>query len=130
MINWMIDCVDIKTNACIFGYGGIDVGVIGQTIIFKGIKPPQGAGTRIWDRDGTKLGEWEYTGSQILVSFKTMGEIETVCDCLKTIEENQDGLFKFKDITFDFTEYKQVSMDIVKAAMRDVRLNVLQIMAC
>ena len=24
----MIDYVDMKTNTCIFGYGGIDVGVI------------------------------------------------------------------------------------------------------
>lgn len=126
----MIDCVDMETNTCIFGYGGIDVGVIGTTILFKGIKPPQGAGTRIWNKDGTKVGEWEYTGSQISVLFNTMSEIETVCNCLKTIEENQDGLFKFKDITFDFTEYKQVSMNIVKTAMRDVRLNILQIMAC
>ena len=126
----MIDCVDMKSNTCIFGYGGIDVGVIGQTILFKGIKPPQGAGTRIWNNDGTKVGEWEYTGSQISVSFKTIDEIKTVCDCLKTIEENQDGLFKFKDITFDFTEYKQASMNVVKTAMRDARLNMLQIVAC
>ena len=126
----MIECVNIDTNTCIFGYGGIDVGVIGQTIIFKGIKPPQGAGTRIWNNDRTKVGEWEYTGSQISVLFKTMDEIETVCDCLKSIEKNQGGSFKIKDVTFDFMKYEQASMNIVKTAMRDVRLNILQIMAC
>ena len=127
----MIDCVDMKTNTCIFGYGGINVGVISQTIIFKGIKPPQGAGTKIWNDDCTeKIGEWDYTGSTISILFKTMDEIKTVCDCLKNIEENQGGLFKFKDVTFDFMKYEQESMNIVKTAMRDVRLNMLQIMAC
>lgn len=127
----MIDCVDMKTNTCIFGYGGIDVGVISQTIIFKGIKPPQGARTKIWNVGCTKkIGEWDYTGSTISISFKTMDEVKVVCDCLKNIEENQGGSFKFKDITFDFTEYKQASMDVVKSAMEYVRLNILQIMAC
>lgn len=127
----MVDYVDIKTNTCFFGYGGIDVGVIGQTIIFKGIKPPQGAGTKIWNDGCTeKIGDWEYTGSKISVSLKTMDEIETVCGCLKSVEENQGGSFKIKDVTFDFTKYEQASMNIVKSAIRYARLNMLQIMAC
>ena len=127
----MVDYVDIKTNTCFFGYGGIDIGVIDQTIIFKGIKPPQGAGTRIWNVDCTeKIGDWEYTGSKISVSFKTMDEIKTVCDCLKSVEENQGGSFKIKDVTFDFTKYKQESMNVVKCAIGYAKLNMLQIMAC
>lgn len=126
----MVDCVNIKTSTCIFGYGGIDVGVIGQTIIFKGIKPPQGAGTRIWNNDGTKVGEWEYTGSQISVSFNTMDEIELVYKWLNDIEVASCGVCHFNGVTFDFMKYEQASMNVVKTAMRDVRLNILQIMAC
>ena len=127
----MIDCVDIKTNTCFFGYGGIDVGVIGQTIIFKGIKPPQGAGTKIWNNGCTeKIGDWEYTGSKISVSLKTMDEFELLYKWLNDIEVALCGVCHFDGVTFDFMKYEQASMDVVKSAMKYVRLNMLQVIAC
>ena len=116
----MIDFVDIRTNTCIFGYGGIETSVIGQTLSFRGIKPPQGAGTRIWNEDGTKVGEWSYTGSQISTLLKTIEEVEAVYNQLKNIEENRGGSSKFKDVSFDFTKYKKESVNVVKAAIEMV----------
>ncbi|MBQ3543481.1 MAG: hypothetical protein IJA34_00590 [Lachnospiraceae bacterium] len=125
----MINCIDIKNKFCVFGYGGISVNTVGQRIIFKGIKPPVGAGTQLYDND-KKVGEWEYTGNEISILFNTIDEIKIICDCLNLVEKNQMGLFEFKDITFDFMEYKQVSMDIVRAAIEKVRLNIIKLMAC
>lgn len=127
----MIDYVDNKTNTCIFGYGGIDISVMNRTLIFKGIKPPQGSGAQIWNYDCTeKIGDWEYTGSTISVSFNTLDEINFVCDNLKNIEDNQGGSLDFKNVIFDFNMYKQPSMDLVKTAMCNIRLNMISLIAC
>lgn len=126
----MTDCVNMETKTCIFGYGGIKVGVILQMIEFKGIKPPVGTGTKIFDKEGNKIGNWEYTGSRLNILFDTMTEIKTVCDLLSEIEKNQGGSFTFKGITFDFARYEQASMDIVKSVMEDVKLGVLRLIAC
>ena len=125
-----MDCVNMETKTCIFGYGGIQVKTFLQMICFEGIKPPMGAGTRILDEEGNKIGNWEYTDSELTVLFNTMTEIKTVCDLLSEIEKNQGGSFTFKGITFDFTRYEQASMNIVKAAMENVKLNMLRLMAC
>ena len=129
----MTDCVDMKTNTCIFGYGGIDIGIINTTIVFKGITPFRIAGSRIWeymDLVLTKVGDWEYTGSEIFVSFKTIDEIKALSEELNKIETNRYGCCKFNGITFNFKEYKQESMNVVKSAINHVRLNILLPMAC
>ena len=126
----MIDCVNMETKTCFFDHGGIDVGVSMQTIHFRGIRPPIGAGTLIREEDGTKVGDWEHTGSMLSVLFNTMDEAETVCDLLKKVEDNQSGSFEFKGVVFDFTVYKQASMEIVKNAMKFVKKNIIYLMAC
>jgi hypothetical protein len=120
----------METKTCIFGYGGIQVSTMMQMIVFKGIKPPMGAGTRILDKEGNKIGDWEYTGSTLTVLFDTMTEIKTVCDLLSEIEKNQGGSFTFKGITFDFTRYEQASMNIVKTGMGKVKIGLTRLMAC
>lgn len=126
----MTDCVNMETKTCIFGYGGIRVKSIMQYIYFKGIKPPMGAGTRILDDNGNKIGDWEYTGSELHILFNTMTEIKMVCDLLDEIEKNQGGAFFFNGITFDFTRYEQASMNIVQSAMENVKLNMTRLIAC
>lgn len=126
----MINCVDVQHNTCIFGYGGVDIQVIGTVMICRGIRPPQGAGTRIYNKDGTKLGDWEHTGEKISITFITMKDIGIISEYLKNIEENQGGSFRFKDVKFDFKEYKQASMNVVKTAIEDVRRNLLKLIAC
>ena len=127
----IIDCVNTETNTCIFGYGGIDVGVINQTIIFKGIKPPQGAGTKIWNDGCTeKIGDWGYTGSKLSITFKSMDDVELISKWLNDIELALCGTTYFNGITLDFTKYEQASMNVVKSAMKYVRLNMLQLIAC
>ena len=126
----MIDCINMETKTCIFGYGGIRAEVIMQYLQLKSIRPPMGAGTQIFDKEGNKIGDWEDTGSKLHILFNTMTEIKTVCDLLSEIEKNQGGSFTFKGITFDFTRYEQVSMNIVKHAMEKVKFGMTQLIAC
>ena len=123
----MTDCVNMETRTCVFGYGGIRVGVRLQMLDFAGIRPPVGAGTQIFGKDGSKIGDWEYTGSHLGIMFHNMIEIKAVCARLDEIEKNRGGSFTFNGITFDFTKYEQASMDVVKSAMEDVKLNVLRL---
>jgi hypothetical protein len=126
----MIDCIDTKSKTCIFGHGGIDIGVCNHTLIFKSIKPPQGPGTQIWNRDGSKLGKWEYTGSELRLTFDTYESIKTFSICLQEIEDGKYRVLNFYNITFDFTLYKQESMDLVKTAVENARLNFIRLIAC
>lgn len=121
----------MEYKTCIFGYGAIDVGVVDRTIIFKEIKPPKGAGTRIWNKDCTeKVGDWEYTGNELFLKLNTIEDVENVYEQLKKIEANRGGFVVFDCITLEFTEYKQESMNIVKSAVNQVRRNILCLMAC
>ena len=125
------DCVDLKNNTCFFGYGGVQVSVIFFTIRFKGVKPPIGAGNPLWDKeDGAKIGEWEWTGSELSVRFVSLDELKVFANQLKEIEKKQTGSFEFKGVTVDFTHYAQESMDIVSDAVEYVRMNMLQAVAC
>ena len=126
----MTDCVNMETTTCFFGYGGIDVSVIGRSIVFRGIKPPMGAGTQIWDKSGNKIGNWEFTGSCLCILFNTMDEINDMFNALNEIEKHKWGSFTVKDVTLNFVEYKQVSMDIVKQAMSYVKRNMTLLIAC
>ena len=126
----MTDCVNMETKTCFFGYGGIDVSLVGRMIAFKGIKPPLGAGTQIWNKDGNKIGDWEFTGHDLCILFNTIDEINDMFNALKEIEECKHGSFTIKDVTLNFVEYKQVSMDIVKQAMHYVKRNMILLTAC
>lgn len=126
----MTNYVNMENKTCIFGYGGIAVDVVAQSVIFQEIKPPMGAGTKIWETDGTKIGDWEFTGNKLCLRFGTLDEIRDICIMLTKIEKKQSGSFKFKDITFDFEMYKQESMDIIKHAMVLVTRNLTYLMAC
>jgi hypothetical protein len=120
----------METKTCFFGYGGVEVDVAMQMIRFRGIKPPVGAGTHIYDENGNKIGDWEYTGNNLHVLFNTMDEVNNVCDWLKAIEDGQGGLFTFNGVTFDFVKYEQASMEAVKCAMKMIKRNMVLLMAC
>ena len=126
----MINCVDTETKTCFFGYGGIKVDANVRYLALYGIKPPVGAGTRILDNLGQKIGDWEYTGNNFLICFTSYEEANRVNNCLKEVEKNQGGTFKVDDITFDFTKYEQASVDIVREAMSFIIRNFLFCMAC
>lgn len=126
----MTDCVNMETKTCIFGYGGIRVEAIMQYLQFKGIKPPMGAGTHIFDEKGNKIGDWEDTGSKLCILFNAMTEIKIMCDLLDEVEKNHGGVFVFKGITFNFMKYEQASMDVVKSAIEKVKFSMTRLMAC
>lgn len=126
----MTNCVNMETKTCVFGYGGIHVKPFLQTIHFKEIKPPQGAGTHILDKDGNKIGDWKYTGNQLDILFRTLIEVREMLSLLSEIEKNKGGSFTFKGVTFDFWVYEQASIDIVKSAMEYIQWNMLRLIAC
>ena len=126
----MIDYVNMETKTCFFGYGGIAVETYFQILILKGIKPPVGAGTQILKYDGTKVGDWEYTGSQLSVLFNTLDEVQEVCNILDDIENNKGGSFEFKGVVFDFTTYEQASVSILRESMEHVIKGILLSLAC
>ena len=126
----MINCVNTETKTAIFGYGGVKIDVCNRQLGLYGIKPPVGAGTKILDDLGQKIGDWEYTGENLLIWFTSYEDANRVFHCLKEIENTKGGTFKFNDITFDFTRYEQASMDLVKQAMNFIIKNFLVCMAC
>ena len=104
----MINCVDTTTNTCVFGHGGILVHApyfYSSTITFKGIKPPQNVGAMVIDGDGNKVGEWEYTGESIPLTFKTINEVLSLEDMLKDVEERKINTFTFNS--------HQISLSII-----------------
>jgi len=53
----MIDYVNMETNTCFFGHGGVAVEVNAHVIRFRGVKPPMGVGTYLRDKNGIKIGD-------------------------------------------------------------------------
>lgn len=126
----MNDYVNIETKTCFFGYGGIQVSTLFQSLILKGIKPPMGAGTRIIDHDGNKIGDWEYTGSRVTILFNNLDEVKEICNMIDYIEDNQGGAFEFKGLTFDFTKYEHASVGILRRGMDMIKKAILLVSAC
>lgn len=126
----MTDYVNMETKTCFFGYGGIAVATFFQILILKGIKPPMGAGTQIIDYNGTKIGDWEHTGSKLNVLFNTLDETQEVCNMLDDIENNKGGSFEFKGVVFDFTTYEQASVKALREAMKNVKRGIVLSLAC
>ena len=125
----MTDYINMETKTCVFGYGGIIIHNIGSIVVFKGIKPPQGVGTHLW-LNGVKVGEWEYVGSKLSIYFKTTDEIKSILKLIKNVEDNHGGLFTFKDIAFDFTNYSHESIQILKAVIERARMSMILMLAC
>ena len=127
----MFEYVDEKHKICMFGYGAINISVIGCRMIFKGIKPPQGAGTLIWSDDrAIKIGNWEYTGSLLYICIRSMNDIITIQNQIQTIEENHGGSFNFDNITLDFSYYSPESIQLFKNGLELVSYNILPGIAC
>ena len=128
----MTKYVDTETNTCIFGYGAVAPRVIFQVIHFKEIAPPVGPGTKLFDGDyrDIKIGTWEYTGNELHLLINDLDEANTIEKLLDEVERNSCGIFKFKNITFDFTKYNQKSMDSVKYAVYVAKMNLMRVIAC
>lgn len=80
--------------------------------------------------DGTKVGDWKYTGSRLSVPFNTLDEAQEVCNILDDIENNKGGSFEFKGVVFDFTAYEQASVSILRESMEHVIKCMLFSLAC
>jgi hypothetical protein len=127
----MFDYVDEKHKICTFGYGGIEVGRICNILTLKGIKPKQKVGAYLFDVDNQeKIGNWEYTGSQLYITFNTIDEIDTFFDRLDDIENNEGGAFNVNGITLDFINYNKESVDVLRSFIPRIRLSIIRLIAC
>lgn len=93
----------IKGKVIKFGYGDVGVGSskFGSFISLTNIKPPQKVGDALLKKDNIEYGE------QIKIS---------ICDyklyeLFKTVNEN-NRIIKYKEYTFDFSNYNSKSVDI------------------
>ena len=127
----MNEFVDIRINNCRFGYGGIFINISYQMISFCEIKPPVGAGNYVFDKeDNIKIGDWEFTGNKLTIFFDNLDDVQKFETALDKTEELKGGFFKFKDVILDFTKYEQASLDIVRNAVKRVKLNIISLSAC
>lgn len=125
----MVGYMDVETNTCVFGCGGIAVVAELYMIVFREIKPPMEVGYTL-SRNGEKIGDWEFTGNSLYVELHTLDEVQILHDLLRNVEDNHGDLFEFKNVIFDFTTYNQKSVDVVKGAANRVMTEMLRCMAC
>ncbi len=122
--------VDTETKTCYFGYAGVGVSESIHSIIFREINKLEKPGTVLISSDGTKNGDWEYTENVLQVSFDTINELKTFSSQIEKIEENQGGIFTFKDITFDFTLYSPDSIEVIKHHIKGLLTFMIRPLAC
>ena len=125
-----MDYVNMETNTCFFGYGGVAVKTFFQRLILSGIRPPMGVGTQITDKDLNKIGDWEYTGKNLFITFKNMDEVHDICNKLDIIEINKGGSFEFKGVVFDFMNYDPESVRVLRKKLEKVEKGILFSVAC
>lgn len=127
----MLNCVDSKTNTLIFGHGGIMIRCSRTCIEFYGIKPPVGAGTRIFTEDNEKVGDWEYTGEVIEIPFDTFEEVIEFSKMCHSIRSRKgDDTWLYKGVRIDFSTYSEASMIALEDTIRSVRYRWIKVMAC
>lgn len=124
--------IDIKNNILHFGYGDINVGHSLYTLIFRGFKPPIEVGTHI-SKEVIQENNIEWLTEMFYLDLRDIQEILTFENLLKQIIENGGEnfiQFKFKDFTFDFSNYNKKSVEVILLQLAVVRNNLLQVIAC
>jgi|GEM_PF-3593169 len=101
----------IKDNRIIFGYGTIECGNGVMTLVYTEIKPPQKIGFNTYNSEDV-----EY-GNQICLQV-TMKELNDLLYELKDIENTKEIFFK--GYIFDFNNYNENSVSIVKTQIQRV----------
>ena len=126
----MINYIDMETNTCIFGYGCIGIQACMNNIQFSEIHPSADIGSSLYNKEGIKIGDWEYTGNKVIIHFDNINETKSFSESLKIIEDKCGGVFEFKNIILDFTKYRQESIEVMKKHIKIVKNSLLMLMAC
>lgn len=124
--------INIENKIIYFGYGDIKLGYSTYSLYFRGFKPPIEIGTFITEKV-IKDNNIEWLTDDIFLDFKDMQEILTFENLIKQVADNNGEnfvQFKFKDLTFDFSNYNRKCVDILLCYLASIRENYLKIIAC
>ena len=122
--------IDFKNNILYFGYGDILVNNYLSGLMFVNCKPPVEVGTDINDEIKEKLGV-KYTSDWITIPITTYDEAKYFGKLLdKVLADSTIIEFKFKDYKFNFSNWNPKSVEVLKAHLSVVRMQLLACLAC
>lgn len=124
--------IDFKDNILYFGNGDIALGSYGYSMYFRGLKPPIEVGTIITD-EVIEENNIEWLTDKFYIDFRDIQEILTFENLLKQVVDNNGEnfiQFKFKDLTFDFSNYNEKSISTILCHLACIRDTLLTIIAC
>ena len=124
--------INTKKKIIYLGYGDVLVGYFLNSLCFRGFKPPSEVGTIITE-EIIKENNIKWLTDNIYLDFKDFQEILTFENLIKQVRDNGGKnftQFKFKDLTFDFSNYNQKSISGILKKLAVVRVNLLQVISC
>lgn len=121
--------IDFKDNILYFGDGDILVNNSLGGLMFVNCKPPLEVGTEINDEIREKLGV-KYTSDWITIPIITYEESKYFEKLLDEVAEGITHYFYFKDFQFNFSNWNPKSVEVLKAHLSIVRMNLLMCIAC
>jgi hypothetical protein len=119
-----------EVKKVIFGYGAVRFSVNSQVLTLIEIKPPVGAGTRIFDDNYEKIGDWEDTGRRISIMFNNFDEVKKCEHWLDQIEAGNLRSFAFKDVIFDYTTFHESGLILMRRGLHYVKMGLCLLTAC
>lgn len=121
--------IDFKDNILYFGDGDILVNNSLGGLMFVNCKPPLEVGTEINDEIKEKLGV-KYTSDWITIPITTYDEAKYFGKLLDEVTEQTTHYFYFKDYQFNFSNWNPKSVEVIKAHLSVVRMQLLMCLAC
>jgi len=113
----------IKGNTVYLGYGDVAVNAtITDKIEFINIKPPYTIGESLIGVEGI-----EYLES--IEEKLSYNDCREILEQLKEITE-ENNIIKIKEITVNFSNFNQKSVDVVIRAVKHIMRNYIKLMAC
>lgn len=124
--------IDTNTKTIYLGSGDVLVGSYGYTMYFQGFKPPIEVGTTITE-EVIEENNIEWLTDKFYIDFRDIQEISTFENLLIQVADNNGEnfvQFKFKDLTFDFSNYNEKSISTILLHLGCVRETLISVIAC
>ena len=121
--------IDFKNNILYFGDGDIIVNNSLGGLMFVNCKPPLAVGTELNDELKEELGV-KYTSDWITIPITTYDEAKYFGKLLDEVAEQTTHYFYFKDYQFNFSNWNHKSVEVIKAHLSVVRMQLLTCLAC
>lgn len=121
--------IDFKTKTFYFGYGDIIVNNSTLGLRFIECEPPVEVGTQLTKELKEELGV-KFTSDWITIPIVTYEEAKYFGKLLDEVEEGITHYFYFKDYQFNFSNWNLKSIEVLRAHLSVVRMNLLACIAC